>query len=341
MAGPGNQTTLLNTLTLPELTDLVRKTFIFQNQHIERNARQLFIEEFPDAGDSKRYDEYDVETYANFKPEGVDSKKSKGGVGYNVTMNSRTFSKELEITIEMRRHNRYKVLGGQITSLAGFCENRLDLDLTHRFTFAGSTSYTDLDGETVTTTVGDGLALLSASHTLAFSSTTYNNIVTGAPAFSETSLESALLIAATQVFSNFGEKRNMNYNTIVTGNDPGTMRTVQQLLRSTADPDAVQSGVANVYSGKYNHVVLPNLATTAAGAYDSTKRRFWFLVAAGQEMLGWQAYVGIWMAPQLLTPNDANAGMDVHNLNWTYSTYSMHGVVVARPQGLVGSNVVS
>src|SRR3990167_2279837 len=256
-------------------------------------------------------------------------------------MTARTFSKEVDITLEMRNDNRYAEAGSYITNLAEFCDNRMDLDLTHRFTFATSTSYTDKNGSSVATTVGDGLALLSTAHTLAFSSTTYSNRLTGDPAFSESSLESALLLAATNVYSNFGEKRQLRFNKIVSGDDPGTVRTIKQVLQSTADVDAVQAGVVNVYNGKFDHVILPNLATSAAGAYDSAKRRYWFLVAAGQSVNGWQAYAGVWIPPTLLTPSDSNNGMDIHNLNWTYSSYCRYGVVTVSPKGLIGSLVSS
>ena len=339
----GNQGTLLSNLTFPEFTDLVRHEWVFVRENISRNARQLFIEDQISAGNgsSKRYDEVDVETYADAKAEGANSKKAKVGVGYNVTMSARTFSKEVEITLEMRNDNRYAQVGTYVTSLAEFCDNRLDLDLTHRFTFAGSTSYTDLNGESITTTVGDGLALASAAHTLAFSSTTYSNEVSGDPAFSESSLESGLLLAATNVYSNFGEKRNLRFNTIVSGDDPGTLRTVRQVLESTADIDAAHEGVKNVYSGSFKHVVLPNLATTAAGAYNSAKRRYWFLVASGQGLMGWQAYLGLWIEPTLLTPNDSNAGMDIHNYNWTYSSYCRYGIATVSPKGVICSLVSS
>jgi hypothetical protein len=40
-----------------------------------------------------------------------------------------------------------------------------------------STSYTDADGQSVTTTTGDGVAYFSASHTREDGGTNYNNIV--------------------------------------------------------------------------------------------------------------------------------------------------------------------
>jgi len=339
----GNQGTLLSTITFPEFTDLVRREWTSLRMNIVRNAKPLFIYDAIGSGQgsSKRYNELDTQTYAAQKNEGANSAKAKVGVGYQKDMNAQTFSMEIDITLEMRVQNRYMEVKQQITDLSQFVDNRQDIDLTHRFTFAGSTSYTNMNGFTVDTTVGDGLALVSASHTLAFSSTTYSNSVTGAPPFSETSFESALLLAATQIYNNFGEKRQMNFNTIITGDDPSTVRAVKQLLQSTADVDAVQAGIVNVYQGAMKHVVLPNMATTAAGAYDSTKRRYWFIAAVGQGLAGWQAYLGEWVAPTLLTPTDTNAGMDIHNFNWTYATYGMYGIVTVSPKGLIGSLVAS
>ena len=145
----GNQFTTLSDLTFPELTDLVRREWIYTKEHIKKNAKQLFIEATigKGQGNSKRYKEIDTETYADAKAEGANHSKSKVGIGYEVDMESRTFSKEIEITLEMRVHNRYEEAGTYITSLANSCENRLDLDLTHRLTFATASSYTDKNGE--------------------------------------------------------------------------------------------------------------------------------------------------------------------------------------------------
>lgn len=342
-ANPGNQTTLNSISSLSELTDLVRREWEWTKEYLPRTAKPLFISDNVGAGNgsSKRYKEIDVETFADVKPEGVNSTKSKTGIGYEVDMTARTFSKEIDITLEMRNDNRYREVGTMITNLSRFCENRQDLDLTHRLTFATATTYTDMNGNTIDIAVGDGLALLSAVHTLAFSSTTYNNIVTGNPAFSQGAYESALLIAATQVLSNFGERRNLNFNTIVTGRDPATNRTVKQLLNSMADIDAAQSGVVNVYKDGTKHVVLPYLDSTATGAYDSTKRRWWFYMATGQGSNGWQAYVGDWISPTLKTPSAGNNGEDVHSLNWTYASYCRYGIAVLSGRGCIGSNPTS
>jgi hypothetical protein len=333
----GNQTTNLNTITLPEMTDLITKSWSILREHLPHTAMYLYNQEYIGAGQgsTKRIDEFDGETFAAHKPEGANSEKASVGVGYTKTMTARTFSKEIDITLEMRNDNKYNVVGQMIRDLVSFCPNRKELDLTHRLTFASSTSYTDQNGETITTTMGDGLALASTVHTLTFSSTTYSNRLTGDPAFSQGSYEAAQLLANSQTYTNFGEWRNMRYGVIATWRDPSTMRAVRQLLNSEGDIDGSHEGIVNVYKGDAMHVVLPWLATTATGAYDSTKRRYWFYISTG--MQGWQAYCGEWIAPTLKTPSAGNNGEDIHSLSWTYVTYCRYGIEILSGKGCICS----
>lgn len=332
-------TTLLNTVTLSEFTDLVEKEFVLTQQMVQPAAQQLFITDdiTANTGNTRRYDEIDTETYASLKPEGSDTVKARVNVGYNKTMTAKRIAKEVDITWEMRRYNKNPEATGALWNLGHFCPQRLELDITHRLTFCSSTSYTDQDGESVTITGGDGLAVLSTAHTLSQSSTTWSNRVSGDPVFSQGALEAAELLTTTDILSNYGEKRTMNFNTIVSGDDPNTVRTIRQVLESTADIDTSNAGVLNVYKGRYRHVILPNLATTATGAKDSTKRRWWFIAATGQGIMGWQSYLGLFEAVNLRKPELGNNGEDVHNHNWTYGTACSYGIVTLSGRGLVGS----
>jgi hypothetical protein len=127
----------------------------------------------------------------------------------------------------------------------------------------------------------------------------------------------------------------LKFNTIFTGSDPETVRTVQQMLNSMADIDAVQAGIVNVYKNDKKHVILPYLASLASGAYDSTKRRWWGVIAVGMD--GFQGYVGDWISPTLKTPAPGNNGEDIHSYNWTYSAYCRYGIVVVSAKGCVMS----
>lgn len=339
MAGPGSSTTWLNTVSQSEFTDLVEKDFSIFGQMVEPQAQQLYIYDNLEAhsGNTKRYDEADTETFASNKPEGSDAVKATAGVGYNMTMTAVRRAAEIEISWEMRRYNKKPQVVTRLTSLNHFCPQRADLDLTHRFTFATSTSYTDLDGTSVTISVGDTNALCVASHSLAFSSTTYRNRLNGDAVFSQGALESVELLTTSDIYSNFGEKRIMNFNTIITSDDPGTIRDVRQVLESTADVDAAHSGVLNTYRGKYRHVVLPYLATTATGARDATKRQWWFLASVGNGEAGWQAYYGVFEPANLKTPAAGNNGEDIHNDNWTYGSRMSYGIVALSGRGIIGS----
>jgi len=336
------ETTLLNTVSLPELVDLIRKDFKMVQKMIQPNAGRLYITDpiGKNQGNTKRYDEMDTQTFGRRKREGEASKKAAVGVGFNVTMTKKRIAMEIDITQEMLDENRHVEVGTQIRNLSHFIPQRLELDMSHLLTFASATSYVDLDGDTVTTSVGDGLALASTVHTLKFTSTTYSNRVSGDPVASQGGLEAAESLAITDVLSNFGERRVFNFNAWVTTDDPNTVNTVKRILRSSADVDAAHSGVMNVNANKYQHIILPYLATTATGARDSTKERIWFLIAIGQGTNGWQAYYGIWepshMKPQPLTSNGSN-NEDYSRDIFTLGVREGRGLRVCTGRGLIAS----
>ena len=333
-----NQGTSLVTVTFPELTDLVNRNFVAVGGLIVPVAKQLFMTDTMGVGEGelKLLQEYDVSTYAKAKPQGVDAKKSMFGIGYLITIRAKRIGLETEITWEMRRYNKKQEVLAALTSLPYFCPQRVEIDLTHRLTFCSSTSYTDMDGNTVDLTVGDGLALASTVHTLKFSTTTYSNRISGDPLFSKGALEAAELLTTTDILSNFGEKRVMDFNTIVTGNNPTVVNAVKQFLRSTSDNTQNNAGVVNVNQDKYRYVILPQLATTATGAIDSTKKNWWFLAAVGAGLRGWQAWFVEW-EPMELIPSTAGNGQDVHKDVWYYNVRQAYNIGIVSGRGLICS----
>lgn len=335
---PQNQGTFLNTVTFPELTDLVNRNFVSVGNLIIPVAKTLYMTDTMGAGEGelKLLQEYDTNTYARAKPQGVDAKKASFGIGYYITIRVKRIGIESEITWEMRRYNKKAEVLAAITSLPNFCPQRVELDLTHRFTFCNATLYVDMDGNTVDLTVGDGLALVSAVHTLKFSTITYNNRVTGDPYFSKGALEAAELLTTTDILSNFGDKRTLVFNRIVTGNNPTICNAVKQFLRSTSDNTQNNSGVVNVNQDKYTHVTLPQLATTATGAYDGTKKNWWFLMAVGNGLAAWQGWFIEWEAMNL-TPSTTGNGTDVHKDIWYYNVRQSYQIGVVSGRGFIAS----
>lgn len=332
--------TLLNTITFSAMTDLIRKEWVMTQQMIKPAALQIYITDpiGKGQGNTKRYDEIDTQTFAKIKRQAEAVSKAIVGVGYNKTMTKKRIGLEIDITQEMRDENRYPEVGALITNLVHFCPQRIELDATHRLTFGTATSYTDMDGEVVDLTGGDGLAVFSLVHTLKYSATTWANIISGNPVFSRGSLEAAELLTNTDILSNFGERRVMNFNTIITTDDPTTCNSVKQFLQSTSDVDQNNPGVMNVYQNKYRHLKLPYLATTATSAVDSTKRRIWFLAALQQSANGLQAYYGQWEAPHMAPiPATGNNMEDPHRDVWSYGTRAGYGFVFVSGRGIIGS----
>lgn len=334
------QGNLLSTITFPEMTDLIRREWVATQNMIKPQAQQIYITDpiGKGQGSTKLYNEIDTETYAKLKRQGEAVQKASVGVGYNVTMTKKRIGLEIDITQEMRDENRYPEVGALITNLTHFCPQRIELDATHRLTFGTATSMTDMDGDTVSLVGGDGLAIFSAVHTLKFSSTTWSNVVSGNPVFSQGALEAAELLTTTDILNNFGDKRVLVFNTIITGTDPNTKNAVKQFLNSTSDVTQNNPGVINIYQNSYKHLILPQLATTATGANDSTKRRYWFLAALGQGAMGLQAYYGEWEAPHMVaSPASGNNMEDPHRDIWSWGTRAGYGFVIVSGRGIVGS----
>jgi len=328
-------TSTLNTLTLPEFTDTVERMFVDHTKLIVPQARQLFkLDPIGlNNGDSRVYDEVDGETFASIKPEGVDAAKAKAGIGYEQTASIRRFGKEIDVTWEMRNFNKVPQVVSKLKELRDFVPQREELDLTHRLTFMTSTSFTDQDGNSNDVSMGDGFALAYSAHTLAGSSTTYRNRVSGDPIASQGALESALSLSVSDCYSNLGERRVWDFDVVYSTDDPATVREIKQLLLSSTDVTQDNPGVVNTHQGRMLHVVLPYLATTATSARDATKRKWWGIVATGQ----WHAYFGQAEPAHLISPKSGNNGEDMHNDNWTYGTRGAYLIAIVSGRGFIGS----
>ena len=330
--------TNLNTITIDDFTDLIRTEFQAVGTRVPAVADMLYIkdERGLNNGEFVKYEEYDTDTFASVKLQGVNTAKARAGTGYEKQAKVRRFGIEIDITDEMRKFNKYPAVVSKITNLTKYAPERMELDLTHRLTFSSATSYVDRDGTTVDITVGDGLALASASHTLKFSSATWSNIVSGAPTFSRTGLEAAELLASTNILNNFGDKRKMNFNVLFFADNPTTENLVMELLQSTASVSSgVNSGVKNVYQAKYKPLKLSYLATTAQGAYDVTKKGYWGIVATGSDEGAWQAYFPTWEAPYLVDPINTPSLVDGHADIWTYGSRCSYDIAIVSGRGMI------
>lgn len=320
----------LNTVGLSDFVKLA--TVIFEKERaslpLEARASGLFqVSPIPQgSGNTREFTEIDIEEYASNKAQSDQASRARVQQGYSKTMTSKRIAKDIGISYEMRTQNKYPEVIRRLTNLAQLAVNRMELDLQHRISFAASTAYTDKDGESVSVTVGDTLALASTAHTLNGSSTTYRNILANNPQLSKGSLEGMERLVIEETYNHLGEKVVVPFDILWTTDDPNTVNTAMEYLRSVAAPDFSNSGVKNVYQGKYRHVILSRVATDANGAVDTTKRKYWGLASSMKST----AHLGIWEEPHLKVPADLNAGEEFSTDDWNFGVRSGYGIVIVE-----------
>lgn len=318
----------LNTVTLSDFVKLATVIWIKGFESIEpvmQNSglvKVLPISE--NTGNKREFSEIDTNEYLHYKGEGAQAERGKVQQGYSKTMTSYRVAENLGITYEMRTQNKYPEVVGILTNGGRKGPQTIDLDLSHRLTFGTATSYTDRDGRTIDTTVGDGYQLFYTAHTLRGSSTTFRNRLANNPQLSKGALEGMEKLVVEETYNQFGEKKAATFDILWTTDDPNTVNTAREYLRSTAAPDAAHSGVTNVYAGKYKHVILPRVATTAAGAPDSTKRKYWGIASSQLSSF----YLGIWESPHLIPPTPNSNAEDVQTDDWEFRIRAGYGITV-------------
>lgn len=316
----------LNSLSFPEFTQLAGKIFgkaIDMMDLVVQGSGLFKVESIPsNTGETRDWTEIDLELYADNKPQGSQAGRAKVQMGYNKLVTVKRIAKDIGITYEMRTFNKYPEVINRLTSLAQMPGRRMELDLSHRIGFGLATSYTDKSGAVVDLTVGDNLALFSTAHTLRGTATTYRNRLAGNPQLSKGALEGMERLVAEETLNNFGEKVVLPFDILYTTDDPVTVNTALEYLKSVAAPDFQNSGVTNVYQAKYKHVKLPLIPTTAAGLPDNTKRRYWGIASSSFS----DAHLGIWEAAHLKTPSDLNAGEEFSTDDWNFGVRAGYGI---------------
>jgi len=329
----------INTQTFPDFTRNAEIRWRERFELFPKVAGILYDVEDVDVitGEESSFGYYSI---AKEKGEGDDFAFLNVNQGYNKIWNVYEIGGETKITWKMRRGNKYREMDRSISNLAVSVAKRMEVDLTHRFTFAWDTSYTNLDGNTVDTTIGDGLALISNVHTVKGSATTFSNQVPNNPPLSKAGMEAAQKLFSSQMLDDNGELIFQNPDTLVITNNPVDVHIALQYLESVAAPLTVGStstansnaGIYNVFRGLYDLVVLPYLATTAQGQHDSNKFRYWFLADLSMT----DALLKVLQRPQFIPPT-AYDGREFETMDWKYAAHAAYALCVVRAQWIVGS----
>ncbi len=320
----------LNIVTLSDFVTLAPFIFEKRKDSLAQEMRRsgIWIEEAipQNSGNTRQYTEIDRNEYAKRKNEGDQAKRGKVQEGYTKIIQAYRIAEDIGITYEMRTQNKYPDVVARLTNLADTAVNRLELDLSHRFTFGTSTAYTDMDGVSVDITTGDALSLFNTAHLVKGSSSTYRNRLANNPQVSRGALEGMEKLIVEQTINQFGEKQTMNFDILWTTDDPNSCNTVAEYLKSTASVEATNAGVVNVYQAKYRHVVLPRIPTDVNGFVDSTKAKYWGLVST----TGSTAHLGLWEPPRIKVPTAMSNAEEFSTDDWNFGVRAGYGICVVN-----------
>ncbi len=302
-----SQNVPITTMSVPELQDLIKKTFVQNTANREMgDISKLYRKETVGwEVNQKRFDELDREKFAERKGELQASAVRGYSKGYSKTVERYTVSVERVLSGEAYKNVTALGLAEWATAVVNDVYDKIDLDMRNFLGYStGAASYVDNGGYTVDLTTGDGLAVFNAAHTLKFSSTTYSNIVSGAPAFSAQALDQAYDFFSYNVYDNNGKRMSMKPNTVITSKKPAMMHRVKRILNSQSQEKV--EGTTNANSGVMNTYSSLNLEHLAiefdVDQYDNTNTNlsyYWFLACLGGDMASSLQFIfASWGSPE-------------------------------------------
>lgn len=322
-------------LTTTSLSDFVKNAEIVWKKGAEgyptimRNSGIVRSIPIPNnTGNTREFSSIDLELYASLKPERDEAKYAKTQQGYSKTATLYRVAKTQVVSNEWMTQGKYSEIRNTLTNLLPMAMRRMELDLQHRITFATATSYTDMDGRTVDTTVGDGYQLAYTAHTVRGSSSTYRNILANNPQFSRGALEAMEKMRVENSINQLGQKVPCSDDILWSTDDPNTINTMREVLKATASTESgLNNGVPNVYAGKYRHVALPLVATDKDGNIDSTKAKYWGLASSMESSF----FLGVQQEPYVIPPSTGD-GTNVLTDDLYFGVRASYMIVIPDPK---------
>lgn len=329
-------------MTMPAVQDLAKKSFTKGTFKPAGDVRRVFHKETGSwESASKRIVEVDRERFAGVKTEGQNSKQRKVAQGYSKDVIRKTISVTRKLSGEAVKALTAHGLAKFSMGVGEDVVDRIELDMANFIGYGDASSYTDMDGFAVDLTCGDGLSVYNTTHTLKNSASTYSNILTGAPSFSESAMEDGEDYFNYNVLDNFGQRVSMSPNTIITSRKATMVNRVRRLLGSLA-PEAIEgtananSGVKNTYRDSYTHLVI-DFDVDAKNVTNSAKSFWWMLASLGSSPdSSFQAYYCSWMSPM-------TAPVEIDQDAWVLSqtARAAYGIAAVSGRGICISKAVA
>lgn len=327
---------MLTSITVPEMTDLITRSVDMEMENaisypLMNSGLFRRVDIADGTGNTRRFADFDVDKFARRKTQGNDVEDMQVQYGYEKDVVVETVGFQLTIDLETRLQDKSGMVPSTVRSLAASVPNRMELDMEHRLGFGFATSYQNLEGETVNTTVSDGLALFSSVHTLAGSATTYSNIVTGNPQLSEASLALAENVISQNRITHLGQKmpKSTGKKFIILTDDRTQYNLAKKIVFSGSSVLETNSGVMNPFQSEYEIIQLPYMATNAEGVSDSTKLKYWGIFYAD----AFNAVYAVQRMAEVYPPSSGSNGEDATTRNWVWVVIGMYGIATLTGRG--------
>ncbi len=231
------------------------------------------------SGDTVNWTSETLSTYLNIVPAGGDIPETPVTEGDQLARTFFSIKGNMAVTYESYLYNKLDLMLDKSEELAEGAQNTAGLCLCGQLlTNAASTTQTIL-GTTQGIACADTLAPASASHTVpGAAGSTFTTIVSGTPALSDTSLDTAMQVIIANNVDQAGINRPVGSDfVLVIGENATMIKKAQQLTGSRLSPETANNAI-NVYSGgTMDFVVIKNSARNSAGNYSTTSQYYWLL----------------------------------------------------------------
>ena len=332
----------LSTMSVPQISDLVKKSFQQYKPQNFGDVKDLFHFVQGTSGErTKRILELDRQRLAKTKVQGQGSAKAKVAEGYYKDIERKTVSITRVLTGENKDDITAHGLGKWATEVKDDVVGKAELDMTNLFGYASGTSYTDNGGFAIDTTTGDGKSFANNAHTLKHSSATYSNIVSGAPALSEAGLEVANDMFVYNTKDNYGQRIVYRANALLITRNTRMQNRADRILGSSA-PEKIE-GTANANSGVKNSwknrftVKTIEFDLTAKEEYDANKKYYWAIASIGNDpATTLQAYFVSWKKAYPAPPE-----IDQDKFVISFTARALYGIGVVSGRGIAFSFATS
>lgn len=284
---------------------------------------------------SDRTSEYsstsNVET-ARRRNDGDDSYIGSVKQGYTKNFTQAEIALQVNVTKQMRMFDKYDEIMQKVRMSSKAAERRIELDLASLLFNAWGTTYTNIDGETVTTTTPDGLALIDNAHTVNGTADTWSNEIDT----THDPISTSVLERLEEKFNGFlddgdGRVLPVMADTIITSSHAPTVHEVRRINLSQQEAGSANNDV-NTFKGVYKHIIVPFLnMTPSTEQRDSNRDQYVFLAQLGdKDVNGFKMEFS--QMPKFESPEQVyESGI------WQFQTNALYDFGTLRPSFIAGT----